>query len=400
MPKKPAIIYQIKVTLDDIRPPIWRRILVPDNTSLLKLHDILQIIMGWQDYHLHHFVIDNHYYGNRDNDEFGDLGTIDEKRVKLDQIIPSKGFRFKYEYDFGDSWKHTLYVEKLLPVEQGTKYPVCIKGKRACPPEDVGGVWGYENFLEAIRDPNHEEHDQNLEWSGGEFDPEAFDLERVNQRLQTIGKGQSAGRDSIWSIPEDILAQNKLPASSSPVQAISPAHAAAAAKLPILQDALTLLKYLRTHKPTGLQTTGNLPLKAVREITADFVHPPSLTGEASGPVFQVRRETGVWPLFFLHILVTVGGLAEGGSGRHWKLTSLGEQFLEAKPLDQVWFLFTVWMTEINWEIAAPYWSVGWDYTPRFARMVVDILLSKSNDAAIRFENFADEVIDQRSESVV
>jgi len=396
MPKKPALIYQIKVTLDDTRPPIWRRILVPGNTSLLKLHDILQIIMGWQDYHLHCFLINDQYYGDPEDDESGDMGTIDEKRVKLDQIIPGEGFRFKYEYDFGDSWEHTLDVEKILPVEEGVKYPVCVKGKRACPPEDVGGIWGYENFLEAIRDPNHEEHDEYLEWSGGGFDPETFDLEQVNRRLQTMGKGQSANRDNTWAIDEEVLAQNKLPSNTSQFQSTSPDHVAVAEALPMRRDALTLLSYLRTRHPAGTQSTGNLPLKAVREIAAGFVRPPILEEKVGDQVFRVHSETEVWPLYFLHILVTVGNLAEGGPGRRWKLTPLGEQFLEATPFDQVWHLFNTWMTKINWEIATPYWSVEWTYTPRFARLVLDMLLALPGNTATPFETFADALIDRAS----
>ena len=153
MAKKPTQIYQIKVTLNDTHPPIWRRIQVPGNTTLLKLHDILQIVMGWEDYHLHMFTIEGSIYGDPADDEYGDLGTIDEANYKLNQVIDREGQRFTYEYDFGDSWDHTLLVEKILPPQEGVRYPICLKGKRACPPEDVGGVWGYENFLEAIRDP-------------------------------------------------------------------------------------------------------------------------------------------------------------------------------------------------------------------------------------------------------
>lgn len=152
MTKKPNQIYQIKVTLDDTHPPIWRRILVPGNSSLLQLHDILQIVMGWEDYHLHMYTIEGLIYGDPADDEYGDLGTINEADYKLSQVIYREGQRFKYEYDFGDSWDHTLLVEKILPPVEGTRYPLCLKGKRACPPEDVGGVWGYENFLEAIND--------------------------------------------------------------------------------------------------------------------------------------------------------------------------------------------------------------------------------------------------------
>jgi hypothetical protein len=182
-----ADIYQIKVTLEYSKPPIWRRIQVAGDVNLRKLHRILQEVMGWSDYHLHQFIVGEAYYGepHPDYEGFG-FQIRDEKRVKLGQIVPGEKFKFFYEYDFGDSWGHQLLVEKILPPEPGIQYPRCLKGKRACPPEDVGGVWGYEGFLEAIRDPDHPEHDDMLEWIGGEFDPEAFDLDEINAALERI----------------------------------------------------------------------------------------------------------------------------------------------------------------------------------------------------------------------
>lgn len=184
---KTADIYQIKVTLKHCKPPIWRRVEVPGNINLAKLHHILQAVMGWEGYHLHQFIADGIYYGepHPDYDVWGSE-MYDEKRVKLNQLAPEEKFKFIYEYDFGDSWEHELLVEKISPPEKGVSYPRCIKGKRACPPEDVGGVWGYDSFLEAIADPNHPEHEELLEWTGGEFDPEAFDLEEINAALSHL----------------------------------------------------------------------------------------------------------------------------------------------------------------------------------------------------------------------
>ena len=102
------------------------------------------------------------------------------------QLVPGEKRKFSYEYDFGDSWEHEIIVEKILPPVVGVKYPVCIKGKRACPPEDVGGVWGYATFLEAMRDPHHKEHASYVEWIGGEFDSEAFNLDGINQALHRV----------------------------------------------------------------------------------------------------------------------------------------------------------------------------------------------------------------------
>jgi hypothetical protein len=178
----PKAIYQIKVTLKGSKPPIWRRVLVPDSISLYQLHNILQIVMGWGNYHLHQFIINDQYYGDPEDDEMGEIKN--ETRYRLNQFVTRKGFKFIYEYDFGDSWEHTVLIEDILPVEKGRQYPVCVTGKRACPPEDVGGVWGYEEFLQIIADPQHPEHDQMMEWYGEDFDPEFFDLEEVNSILR------------------------------------------------------------------------------------------------------------------------------------------------------------------------------------------------------------------------
>jgi len=177
-------IYQLKITLKDFRPPIWRRVLVPGNFNLYQLHWVVQAAMGWSDSHLHQFIIGGDYYGLPSPDDWEPMQ--DERRFTLSRMASSPKDKFVYEYDFGDSWEHEVVVEKILPPEPGVKYPLCVTGKGACPPEDVGGVWGYAEFLEAIRDPNHAEHDEYLEWVGGEFDPHAFDIEAVNRALRRV----------------------------------------------------------------------------------------------------------------------------------------------------------------------------------------------------------------------
>lgn len=174
----PQRIYQLKVTLRGIRPPIWRRIQVADNITLNRLHHILQTVMGWWEGHLYAFTVNGAAYGEAARE----LDIRSDQRVKLGQLGLAEKSKFRYEYDFGDGWEHELLVEKILAPEPGVSYPRCLKGKRACPPEDVGGSWGYMEYLEAIQDPSHPQHDELLEWSGP-FDPEAFDLEEVNQAL-------------------------------------------------------------------------------------------------------------------------------------------------------------------------------------------------------------------------
>jgi len=165
----PHSIYQLKVTLNDSKPPIWRRILVPENVTLHQLHTIVQIAMGWTNSHLHQFIIDDEYYGDPEDDEYGEMEN--EKRYRLNQSVEHKGFKFIYEYDFGDSWEQTVHVEAILPIEKGKLYPICSAGKRACPPEDIGSLWGYENFLKIFSNPKHPEHDEMMEWYGEDIDP-------------------------------------------------------------------------------------------------------------------------------------------------------------------------------------------------------------------------------------
>jgi Plasmid pRiA4b ORF-3-like protein len=186
------VVYQIKVTLKGSKPPIWRRIQVTSETTLVQLHRILQRVMGWEGSHLYQFVIGGIPYG--EPALLGELDAEDARTATLEALGPREKSKFLYEYDFGDSWDHELLVEKRLPLEAGKRYPVCLTGKRACPPEDCGGIWGYASVLEAIRDPEHPEHEEMLEWIGGEFDPEAFDLDEVNRELQHLTS--SEGRRS------------------------------------------------------------------------------------------------------------------------------------------------------------------------------------------------------------
>jgi hypothetical protein len=179
-------VYQLKVTLRDIKPPVWRRVQVKDCT-LAKLHDIIQACMGWDDYHLHEFDIGGERYGDprQWRDGFGgEMEVGNEGKVKLGQVVARGVKKFSYVYDMGDNWGHTIQVEKVLDAEPGVRYPRCVAGKRACPPEDCGGPWGYGDFLEAIQDPRHGRHEELLEWVGGEFDAEAFDAEAVNEELR------------------------------------------------------------------------------------------------------------------------------------------------------------------------------------------------------------------------
>jgi hypothetical protein len=140
--------------------------------------------MGWSNYHLHEFNIDGLHYGEPSPDN--EYKVRNEKTVKLSQVISKEGVKFAYIYDFGDYWYHKILVENILQPESDKHYPICIKGKRACPPEDCDGIGGYYDFLEIIKNPDDPEHDQMLEWVGGSFDPETFKLDDINQQLRKI----------------------------------------------------------------------------------------------------------------------------------------------------------------------------------------------------------------------
>ena len=174
-------LLQFKIMLNGIRPPIWRRVLVPEGLSLSGLHDVIQEVMGWTDTHLHGFHRNGERFGIPDSDFDGER-VVDERTVTVKDLGLSVKDRLGYEYDFGDGWEHMLTVEKVLKTG-AYQTPVCLKGARSSPPEDCGGAWGYENLLKILKDPEHEEYEQWKMWLPKDFDPEHFDLAEVNSAL-------------------------------------------------------------------------------------------------------------------------------------------------------------------------------------------------------------------------
>jgi hypothetical protein len=214
-------IHELRITLNGSKPPIWRRVAVPSGITLGELHDVVQIVMGWTDSHLHQFVLrdkslkpspqemarrfQQDAWDQPFLDRMGgrrvfvtkvtpwgdptEMDGEDEDAVTLAEVCPKVKSKLIYEYDFGDGWEHTIEVQKIIEPEDGVEYPVCLAGKRACPPEDCGGIWGYYEMLEALADPDHERHEELLEWLGGGFDPDALDLEEANAVLAEWRKG-------------------------------------------------------------------------------------------------------------------------------------------------------------------------------------------------------------------
>ena len=183
-------LYQLKITLKWSKPPIWRRVVVRGNMKLDRLHDVIQVAMGWNDSHLHQFIAGSSagraIFGVADPD-FDEMGeTLDERRYTLADLAPIAKKKFIYEYDFGDSWEHEVVVEKVLPPDPEFTHPICLAGANAAPPEDCGGIPGFYRLLEIMADPTDPEYEEMKEWVGGEFNPAQFDADRVNTALQCL----------------------------------------------------------------------------------------------------------------------------------------------------------------------------------------------------------------------
>ena len=181
---RPRSWLQLRVELVDLLPRVWRRIRAPDTITLVQLHRVTQIVMGWDDVHLHEFIIGGRRYGSLDP-EWDDPDLISEARRRLLKVLGDQT-RFTYLYDFGDGWRHQFTLEQVLAMERPLRQAVCVAGENACPPEDVGGPSGYYDFLEAILNPGHKEHPAMLRWHGGPFDPGRCDIASVNEALSRV----------------------------------------------------------------------------------------------------------------------------------------------------------------------------------------------------------------------
>jgi hypothetical protein len=198
VPKKRAAIgvLSLKVTLRDIKPPIWRRIVMPGTKNLYDLHMAIQVTMGWMDSHLHSFDVGGEQYGDTATTD----DVADEARLTLNGLVKSGISRLRYTYDFGDNWEHDILIEKAPPASGATAYPACVAGKRNCPPEDCGGTWGYAEVLEILADPSHPQYEEQREWIGEEFDPEAFSVSEADTMLAAAFKRTegAAGDSRVW----------------------------------------------------------------------------------------------------------------------------------------------------------------------------------------------------------
>ena len=188
-------MYLLKVRLLDIEPEIWRRFVVPASITLDRLHDVIQIVMGWTDSHLHEFTIGKKRYTEYPQEKEDGLEC---GRHRFGDLVKQKNRKILYLYDFGDSWMHELILEENRYSDPGLRDRlVCLDGARACPPEDVGGIPGYFDFCSALADPGDEDHERLMEWSGGNYNSEEFDVNMINWQLMTYLRS-SRDRYKYW----------------------------------------------------------------------------------------------------------------------------------------------------------------------------------------------------------
>lgn len=182
--KQPAELLLLHIELKWVTPTIWRRFAVPETITLGKLHHAIQAVMGWGDCHLHEFIIAGEHYGTPDPDDMGPTVNPEARKTLIKALNGKRSF--SYIYDFGDGWEHSIKVEKKLPAIACPYVPYCIEGANTCPPEDIGGATGYEEFVEIMANPKHPEHAAMIEWHGGMFDPAVYDCEEVNGWFEQI----------------------------------------------------------------------------------------------------------------------------------------------------------------------------------------------------------------------
>jgi hypothetical protein len=175
-------LYQIHISLQGSNPKIWRRMLVDPDITLFEFHKIVQTVMGWTNSHLHQFIKGKAIYAP---DEFELEDTKESRKTKLNSLLKKEKEEIEYEYDFGDGWSHDILLEKILPFDQSIQLPCCTDGKGNCPPEDCGGIWGYQDLKEIISNPKHRQYKETIEWVGNEFDPDSFDKNEINEMLKS-----------------------------------------------------------------------------------------------------------------------------------------------------------------------------------------------------------------------
>ena len=373
-------VFQFKITLVGIEPAIWRRIQVPGSYSFWDLHTAIQDAMGWLDCHLHHFAVSDPHTGRPCIAGIPEMELFEDEEpttpgwiLQISDFFSITNSRAQYVYDFGDDWQHDVVLEDVLPRENEAEYPRCVGGERACPPEDVGGVPGYEDFLAILTDPEHEQHEELLEWAGGAFDPEAFDPSQVRfddptERWQNaFGPREEAGSSEQGLAVDGWEPGPVLGFGSPPFERFSPAemhgllHSPFDEKLSpmvldtqledeafhgatLVVDAARYLQMLRERQPLKLTQRGNLSRRFVQELWTEGVPAEGREWIRGIPM----QEMDVAALNTINLLTAKSGLTRK---RHGKLllTRKAEHFLDKKSTGDLFLhLFTYYTSTYNW----------------------------------------------------
>lgn len=392
MTKSAPKILQIKITLREIKPPIWRRVLVSDQMTLWDLHEVIQAVFGWAGYHLHEFKIGNVHYGDPEDSEFMDFVKEDEELYKLSDFNFNKGSQFSYLYDFGDNWKHSVLIEKVLPHDKKARLPQYLDGKRATPPEDVGGEYGYGKFLEAIKNPKRPDHKSVMMWMDGSFDPELVDIKQIDYKIDLVAQQLNDWnvRLNLWiGDPMDWIDPNV--AVKNWVKTLQKKDLEKIQSLPLLTNVRYLLTYLQDNKVSGTTSTGNFSQKAVKDLVErmGYSHPLLDKDEFSR---MFKNEDDVWSVYFVHLLAYWAELIDGGKGKLWKLTAKGENFLEISLVEQLHTLFIGWWFHGNWLITRHRFTRIQYLPPDFQRFIHFVLTSTLASQSINFSDFCKKVL--------
>ena len=358
MTKRVNNLYQIKVSLIGAQPPIWRRLLIEPDTTFQDIHRIIQLAMGWQVSHLHLFQAqDGRLLGDLAEDEDSMLNVEDESAVAVSSLLTRGGQSLKYEYDFGDSWEHDVKLEKILPGNQEHPLPRCIKAVGQCPPEDVGGLPGFYDFLEAMEEAAHPAHDAAREWRGGEwFDPEYVNLDQINEDLlerhalfaeYANDEPPMAAIDFCGLSPNQMheLLQNPFncPAVFKPLFNAEAANQVLDTA-PVIRMAKVLVAALE-GKGIRLTSKGNLPLKQVQTMI-------QAGGEETvfpmGRFRKTRSEEHVLPVILTRVLLELAGFTKTQKG-HLLLKKTAQTRLAKKGwLTFYQDIFSTALSRLNW----------------------------------------------------
>lgn len=180
-----ATLHRLRITLRSVKPPIWRRIEVASDVTLAELSDLLEGAMGWMGGHLHAYEAEGVTYERPDPDDGLSRRAKDESDHRLGEVLGAVGAKMRWDYDFGDGWQHNIVIEAIEPLDPSVGYPRCVAGRRACPPEDCGGPWGFQELLHAISDPTHPRHEELTEWLPVDYNPDEFNPDDATEAMRS-----------------------------------------------------------------------------------------------------------------------------------------------------------------------------------------------------------------------